>query len=748
MDSRRTRKRLVREFRGQRKPGPFQGRRWFTSLLQIGFLAAALVLSITVVVGATVPLPPARVPETTRVFGHDNRLVARLFIQNRQVVPLEEIPLPLRQAAVAVEDSRFYRHPGLDPVAVARALTRNIEARRVVEGGSTITQQLAKNLFLTPERTLNRKFHEVFLTIRLETVFDKDEILEKYLNTIYLGHGAYGVEAAAQVYFGKPASQLTLGESALMAGLIRNPENNSPYRNPERARNRRDLVLDLMTTQGFISPEEAATARVEAIRLSGLQAPNRLAPFFVDYVLNELRRLRPEIRMEDLFRGGYQIFTTLDVGMQEAANHALQEGMATAGETRDERGVLQPQGALVALDPQNGFVRAMIGGRDYEHSHLNRAVAEAGRPGRQPGSAFKPFLYTALVERGYTPIAQKRCERVGFPDGRGGEYVPEDYGDQPYHWRPLTIRESIALSDNVTSIRWAEEIGPRAVVETARRMGIEAAALQPTLPLVLGTYEVAPLEMARGYAPLANGGFRVTPVALLKAVDPQGRVIVEVEPPKPVRVIAPEVAYVVTDMMKSVLEWGTAVNLDNLLNRPAAGKTGTTDERKEAWFVGFTPELVAAVYVGHDRPKALPGYGSTLAGPVWANFMRTALAGEPLQDWPRPAEVVRVEVCKESGLLPPSWAVDRVTEVFVRGTEPVEGCPQPWQELLPPGWTTENLPDLLPRLFGPHWQQPPEAPEAPEADNGEVSGEDQPLPEPRPEPRDEGSQEDEQEPVQ
>jgi len=628
------------------------------------------------------PLPRAEVPVVTRVLGTNGEEIARLFVQNRIEIPGDQIPDSLRAAVVAVEDERFYWHKGIDPVALARALFVNLRAGRVVEGGSTITQQLAKNLFLWPERTLTRKIHEAFLTIKLELQFSKQEILTMYLNQIYLGHGAYGVEVASRTYFGKPASDLTVSESALIAGVLKSPENYSPYRNMERAIQRRDLVLTKMLNQGKIDQATYDSAREEEVKLAGLPRTLNHAPYFVDFLIRHITAWHKNITEADLIRGGFTIRTTIDLKMQQAAAEALVRGLGEG--KKDEKGVEQPQGAIVAIDPTNGHIKAMVGGKDFENTQFNRAVMAK----RQPGSAFKPFLYAAVLEAGFTAVSREKCEPVSFPTGVPGQmYEPKDYGDQDYHFREMTLREAIRISDNVVAVRWANRIKPSKIISVAQRMGIESL-LEPNLSLALGSSVVTPLELAVAYAPLANGGLRVEPIFLLSLEDRNGNVL-ETQKPRLERALDEKVAYLLTDILKEVVRpGGTAGGVQAVVKRPAAGKTGTTDEFRDAWFVGFTPDIVAAVYVGNDDERFPVGRtGGAIASPIWADFIKNALADLPARDFPRPAGIVEINVCSETGLLPNSTC-PTVKELFIKGTEPKrvdptvhvrEEQPAPWR---------------------------------------------------------------------
>lgn len=634
------------------------------------FVAAGLFMLAVVVT----PLPEPQIARATEIYDVNDVLATKLYIENRTPVPLSEVPKDLRNAVIAIEDREFYNHFGVNPLGILRAAVRNLLAGKVVEGGSTITQQLARNLFLTQERTLKRKLQELFITFQLESRYSKNQILEMYLNQVYLGFGAYGVEAASQLYFGKHVRDLTLAESALLAGLPRAPEVYTPFRNPELARSRRNLVLDRMAELGYVSQATAAEAKSAPVALAKRRPPTKAA-YFVDYVLREIRARHPDLE-QDIFRGGYKVYTTMDLKMQEAAERAFQENLIPG--KPDAHGVLQPQGALVALDPRNGYLKAMVGGRNPEKPSYNRAVIAR----RQPGSAFKPFLYAAVLSNGFTAADQQICEYVSFPGAEQGKpYVPKDYTNggrkEPYHWRPMGIREAIEISDNVVAVKWAATIGPEQIVAMARKLGIESP-LEASLPLALGTSEVTPLEMAVAYAPFANMGWRVKPIAIRRIVDAAGRVIEE-NRPQTREVLDEAVAYILTDIMKGVITRGTAANLAGMIDRPAAGKTGTTDRNADAWFIGYTPDLVAAVWVGNDSPSPLPGYGGSLAGPIWAKFMTLALAGMEAREFPRPARVVEVAVSAVDGLLPnPTSPV--VHELFIAGTEPTVISPRyGWQ---------------------------------------------------------------------
>jgi 1A family penicillin-binding protein len=673
------------------------------TVIRVVAVAAALSVVGLLIAARILPLPEAEVPLATIVNDVHGRIAARLYEQNRVEIPGSGMPRNLRNAIVAIEDERFYRHRGIDPIALVRALKVDIEAGRIVEGGSTLTQQLAKNLFLSSERTFDRKLREALITIQLEMRFTKDEILTMYLNQVYFGHGAYGVEAAAQTYFGKAARDMDLAESAMLAGIARVPESLSPYRNMDLALRRSALVLDKMAEQGFVTSQEAALAKGAPVKLVGLHVSQ--APYFVDYMMQEIRARNPEVA-RNILTAGYVIDSTIDVDMQNAAEKAFAAGL---GKGRvDQKGVEQPQGALVAIDPSNGFIKALVGGRDFTKSQYNRAYQAR----RQPGSAMKPFLYTALIDANIPPTSVQICEEVEFRGaGPQSVYKPRDYGKMPYHWRYLGVREAIAISDNVVAVRWAYNLGPGKIVQYASKMGI-SSTLAPNLSLALGTSEVTPLEMAQAFCPLANLGLRVEPLSIRRITDRFGNVIEE-NRPRVQRVLREPVAYVMTDLMKSVLgPRGTGGGLAQIISRPAAGKTGTTEDLRDAWFVGYTPELVAAVYVGHDEPTVpLSGTGGVVAGPIWANFVAGALKGVPAHDFVVPPGVVELQICSQTGLLP-NRTCPRVREVFLDGTEPTETDPTIHWDNLPSGPAGEQAPPeptqgARPKQPAAGWFQPP-----------------------------------------
>lgn len=618
-------------------------------------------------------------PAPARILDVNGVTITTVSEENRVPVTLDNVSVYMQQAIVAVEDARFYQHHGIDPVGLARALWRNIRARDIVEGGSTISQQLVKNLYLSPERTVVRKLEESYLTLQLERKYTKKEILEMYLNQIYFGQGAYGVEAAARTYFNKPAKDLGLAESAMLAGVVRAPSIYALSQNFEGAKARQATVLERMVELGMVSPEQAQSAGAQYLQPSKVPASVRKAPYFTSEIINYIEKNYSN-GLETLYSGGLSIYTTLDINMQEAAEKAVSQGLKESNQELD--------GALVAIDPKTGQVKAMVGGKDYARSQLNRALARF-----QPGSAFKPFLYAAAIDSGYTQGSTITCEPVSFTQAGGAIYEPHDY-QGGYHNRPFTLKEALYTSDNVVAVRLNDQVGAGKVADYARRMGIEST-LRPVLSLPLGTSEVTPLELAGAYGPLANKGIKTKPYFIQKITDRNGRILEE-HRPQLEQVLDEKTAYIVTDMLTAVLKpGGTASNIGSSVERPAAGKTGTTENLKEAWFVGYTPDLVAAVYIGYDdKSKGAGQTGAQIAAPIWANFVKVALNNVPPADFIMPDGVSKVTICAEDGLLTGPFTTRAIEAAFVQGTEPIAGCPGSGGGVLIPDNTREGY-------FGP-----------------------------------------------
>lgn len=652
---------------------PWYKERWVRTAAPIAAtLVAMLIIATGVVTGMGLAFsnklpdisalysPPS---EATRIYASNGELIASLYRENRDTVSLSEIPQAMRQAVIAIEDERFYRHRGVDIRGTIRAVWRNFVSRHLREGGSTITQQLARNIFLTQKRQFSRKLAEMMLAVEIERRLTKTEILERYLNQVYFGQGAYGVEMAARVYFGKHAKDLTLAESAMLAGLIRAPSLYSPHQNPELAKTQQRIVLQRMTDLRYITREQAINAFERPIPLAEEGNAGLIgirAPYFVSYILPYLLQRYGE---DVIYNGGLRVYTTLDVRMQTAAEKAIRDGLDNAAKANFKA----TQGALVSLEPQTGYIRAMIGGYDFEKSQFNRAWQAR----RQPGSAFKPFIYTTAIANRMTTtkiivdepvtyeiIGTVESERIWKPRNYEGRFSG-----------PVTLRTALERSINVPAVKTISELGPQTVIAYARRMGI-ASPLQPHLSLALGSNEVTPLEMASAYGTLAALGVRAEPIAISKITTRDGQVL-EDNPPRRDLVLSADVAYVMVDLMKGVITRGTGRSAN--IGRPAAGKTGTTDDYRNAWFIGFTPHLSTAVWVGNDDNTPMRRVvGGMVPARIWRAFMRTAVEGMPPDDWGRPDGVVAATVCGSSGLLATGACSNPRPELFIRGTEPTE----------------------------------------------------------------------------
>ncbi len=634
-------------------------------LILIGFPLVAIGVGLLLLPTAWVGWPLPALPADTMIYSQDGHLISVLFArQNRMPIAYRDIPPMMSNALVAIEDDTFWIEPAIDPVGMFRAAAVDIAHRRILQGGSTITQQLAKNLYLTPRRTFIRKMLELLITLKLATTYSRRQILNMYLNDVYFGQGAWGVQAASLVYFGHGARSLTLPESALLAGSVSAPSYFDPYRHPHAALLRRNLVLQRMRTLGYITPTAARQAMQSGLHLSG---PYRLAdqaPYFTQLVARELALRAPAVARR-LAGGGYRVLTTLNWTDQRAANAAVAYYLPP---TALVRGVPQPEAALVALDPRNGYVRALVGGDNYARTQFNRALFSR----RQPGSTMKYFLYTTVIDDGYPTSSTQLSAPVRFVGAHGAAYVPHNYG-LVYHGR-LTIRRAIALSDNIVAVKWMHVVGPPTMIRTAQAMGI-ISPLADNLATALGASGVTPMEMARAVAPLANGGQRVRPISVLRVTDANGRPVF-VQHPHRTPVLQPQVAYVVSQLFRAPLDEsaGTAHNLQSIINRPAAAKTGTSNSQRDAWLVGYTPQLTTAVWVGNDNDAPLGLTGDRGAGPIWAHFLRWALAGRPRRTFASPPGVVWKSVCRTDGLLP-NGCCSTYREVYVAGHVPTAVSP-------------------------------------------------------------------------
>lgn len=581
--------------------------------------------------------------QATILYDNQGRVIGKLFEENRIIIPISQMPVALQHAVVAVEDERFYKHFGVDIIAIARAAWINLRTGTVREGGSTITQQLAKISMLTQEQTWSRKLKDALLALVIERRYTKQEILEAYLNQLYLGEGVYGVEAASAVYFGKRTKDLSLAECALLAGLPRSPEYYSPYANPEDSKGRRNLVLTKMVEQGYISAQQAQTAKNEPVRLAGKKPRVAQASYFMDYVANQLVE---RYGTDKVYRGGLRVYTGLDLDMQQAAE-------ATLGKY---------QGAFIALDPKTGYIRAMVGGRDYQSSQVNRAITHY----RQPGSLMKPFVYAAAIDQGYKQNDIIIDEQTTF----GGKYRPQNF-DNKYRG-PITMKKAVRLSVNVAAVKMLNQVGIDNVINYAANLGITSLQAEDrNLALALGgiTKGVNLLEITAAYAVFGNSGVSSKPLAISRVEDGDGRLLEEQRIQQKI-VMRPETAYLLTDMLRAVIEAPDGTGAGARLDRPAAGKTGTTDNYVTAWFIGYTPELVAGLYLGNDNMEPIGVSGGYAAG-LWGGFMKQVSTKLPPTDFVVPANIVTgIRIATDTGKPATVFSSEVEVDAFLRGTEP------------------------------------------------------------------------------
>lgn len=717
-------------------------------------------------------------PEGTKVYADDDTFIGEFKVEKGIYVPLKKIPEHLIRAVIAVEDSRFWLHKGVDYVAILRALFKDIRAGGIKEGGSTITQQLAKIVFLSPERTVTRKLKEALLAFRLEKNLTKEEILELYLNRIYFGRGAYGVEMAARRYFGKSISDVTLAEAALLCGLIKAPNRYSPYNNLDKAKERQLIVLKRMQGENYIYKEQVDEAYKQPLYLSSLRHKQKARDYFLEYVR---KYLEDKYGVETVYKEGLNVYTTLNEKMQMAAVRSLQKGLRNLDKRQGFRGVLghrdidvekelnekmpfkkvimkqgdvltatvltvkpseatvktrgiigtlslsnvmwvkniidskgsvtkklrafklqnilkpgdiisvrvksfeggkpvfkleqEPlvQGAVVAIEPATGYIRALVGGYDFSKSEFNRALHAK----RQAGSAFKPIIYAAAMDNGFTPASIIIDEPVNYPSETFGDWEPANY-DEEFHG-PTRLREALAYSRNIVTIKLLEKIGVEKAVNFARAVGIKGP-FPHNLTLALGSLSVTPLEITSAFCVFAREGIRMKPIAVKYITDFKGNIL-ENNKPKGIRVISSQTAFLTTSLLEDVVKYGTGWRA-KALKTPVAGKTGTTNEYKDAWFIGYTPELAAGVWVGFDDQRQLGDKetGSKAAAPIWVSFMKEALSimlspfgneeKEDIKPFHIPDGIVTAVIDPLTGLLATNESEKKV-EFFKEGTVPV-----------------------------------------------------------------------------
>lgn len=710
-------------------------------------------------------------PIVSQVYGDDGSLVGEFYLERRIVVPVNQMPRKLIQAFVAAEDSSFYSHKGIDYFGIIRAAVKNLISMRKKEGASTITQQVTKSMLLTPEKKFSRKIKEAILAKRMEEKLSKDEILYLYLNQIYLGGGSYGVQAAAETYFGKNVEQLNLAEMAMLAGLPKAPNAYSPIKHLNKARERQAYVLERMVKEGYVTQAEADHAKNTPLAIHPMKKVNsEQSAYFLEYLRIQLEQKYGE---EQLYKGGLKIYTTMNAAMQRAAFESVRNGLKAVDKSQGFRGPLkylteadvnpfcakieegidsavlktgdsyqgvvvgfdvkkgdvvvrvgertgtiskknmawagklamigsygkpaksskaltlgsvievvvvspeinkegaqlsldqtpEVQAALVAIDPRTGGLKAMVGGYDFKKSQFNRAIQAK----RNAGSAFKPIIYAAALDKGLTPATIIEDAEVEYPDGAGGVWKPRNY-DGIFHGS-VTMREALTNSINIVSVKIMEQIGASYAAEYAKKLGF-VSNIPGNLALALGAASVSPFELTSAYAVFANKGALLTSPAIIKVTDNEGNVLQQSPVPESIPVMAPETSYVITNLMQSVVSSGTGRRA-SALGRPVAGKTGTTNDAKDAWFIGYIPQLVAGVWVGYDQERSLGGAtGGQASAPIWAEFMQKSVSNIAVEDFEAPENVSFVLINPRTGKLAREGEPGAVMECFIKGTEP------------------------------------------------------------------------------
>ncbi|KAF0181282.1 MAG: penicillin-binding protein 1A [Nitrospirae bacterium] len=735
--------------------------RWILilSVIILG-VAAGGFLALATGVPSVEDLKKYRPSDGAKIYADDNSLIGEFKMEKGIHQPLKEIPKHMREAIIAVEDRRFYSHSGIDYISIARALVKDIMHASLKEGASTITQQLAKVMFLTPEKTITRKLKEMQLAIKLEKQLSKNEILELYLNNVYFGHGAYGVEMASRIYFGKSVSQITVAEAALLAGLVKAPTTYSPYNDLVRSKSRQEIVLQLMEEEGYLKPAQRTEARRQQILLSSLKTATEANNYFLEYVRQQLES---KYGVETVYKGGLRVYTTLNRQYQFQAQKSLQEGLRQVDKRRGWRGpigkrenvktdVEEPkvsfsasagdvskgvvialsakeatirsrgltgklsaadaqwahtivekngktrviknfkltdilnvgdivwvrfkavtakqgafsldqepdvEGAVVSISPENGHIKALIGGFSFSRGEFNRAVLAK----RQPGSAFKPVIFGAALEHGFTPASVVNDEPLSY-----GSWSPSNYDLK--HYGPTRLREALAFSRNVVTVKLLESVGVAKAIAFAKDIGIQQE-IPAELSIALGSVAVTPLEMTAAYATFANAGVAIRPISILEVRDAKGNLLESCEP-EGIVAMSEQDAFLLTSMLQDVISYGTGGRA--AIGRPAAGKTGTTNDYKDAWFVGYTPDLATAVWVGFDdmrRPLGREEVGGRAAAPIWSDYMKSI--GGSGAGFAVPEGIVRVAIDPATGLL--SYSDKALQEFFKSGTQPRDIAP-------------------------------------------------------------------------
>lgn len=622
-----------------------------------GPLLVLLLVSSASAQGKTVaypPFPPGYV--SIKVFDNQNRFVGRILPEKRYSAPIDQIPVFLQNALVAVEDARFYEHGGIDIRGITRALVKDVAKRKMAEGGSTITQQLIKNKYLSGEKTIGRKVKEGLLALEYERKYTKKQILEMYFNEVYFGNGAWGIVQAARLYFDKYPSELTDAECALLAGVPKAPTRYNPLGKPAITRDRKNLVLKRMAAVKMITAAQEKKLRVQPIAV--IQPTE--APYYLAHVRYKLSERFGESVIE---RGGMEVTTAMDLKLQRLAEQVLREGVRRISP--------QLQGALLCLDPRTGEVLAAVGGVDFKQNPYNRAFFAK----RQPGSAIKPLIYAAALEKGFPAGGIWNDDPVAYTWGEKRSWKPQNYARERHG--EISLRRALAYSDNIITVKLLDAIGVPYFVRYAGTLGLSLRSPND-LSLALGTDEVTLNELMAAYIPLVNGGSRAEPRTIIRIYDRPHDAWIE-NPPAVTPVLSPAVGFITTQMLRDVLAYGTAKSLAGFSrNRPAAGKTGTTDDYRDAWFIGYTPDLITGVWMGYDKPKSLGrGFtGGAACAPVWGRFMTAALKDKPAVDFPQPDGVVSILIDPETGYPAAEGCPVKREEFFLSGTEPAETCPK------------------------------------------------------------------------
>ena len=615
-----------------KKAGPLRRIRLFIALCLVVFAG----LGFGYIFAAYQSLPAVgnnmRPAVSSQVFDSHGRLITTLHSdQNRLPIDINKVPQNLQNAFIAAEDNRFYEHIGIDPIGIFRAIFANLTNRGIAQGGSTITQQLAKNAFLSQEQTLKRKIQEAMLALEIEHKYSKKEILEMYMNQIYFGQGAYGIQTAAKTYFNKDVNELTLTQCAMLAGLPKSPNYYSPFNNLNEAKKRKNVVLDQMVKYGYVSAAEAEDAKNQDLGLSKSHQSKEADEYasFIDYVSQQVAKKYGD---DALYKEGLKIYTTMDVDKQHAAVRAMRN---LPNNYTDENGLTQPQAAIVSIDPKTGHILAMVGGRGQDS--FNRASMAV----RQPGSAFKPFVYLTALQHDMTPDTTMNDQPVTY-----GSWSPKNAGGS--YSGTMTLSDALAHSVNTIAVQLADQVGTKNIIANAKKMGITTLdAKDDNLAMALGglTKGVTPLEMASAYGTFANKGVHVKPTAIVKILDRNGNVLEDAstleKKETKTRVMSEREAYEMTTMLEGVIDHGTGTAA--AIGRPAAGKTGTTDDNKDAWFVGYTPDIVTAVWIGDDTGSHSLGeiYGGTIPAEIWKDYMSSATSDESGSDFSAPSGMER-----------------------------------------------------------------------------------------------------------